>query len=249
MNNDDIKSIHQNRSLLSRFACLIANILSFILTIYTFLSLILPGKLKIQQVFYQASCWGSIVFDFFMILKRNKSSKNKSKSLYYNIYVHHFINDLTICFAKFNSILFLISKLPIYLYRISKCFDLYISKKQSTFPTFLFHFVRNILKSVKLQVLRATMEILLFFYLFIQIIFTLQVTAVIAFLTDFLIFILLAYRVDPYHRIVWRYIIDTIDTEALVRTEKLKNLVYSNLVICDNVEFFGKMLYPIPYMY
>ena len=228
------------------------NLLSPFLLIVSFVTIFLSYQSNFGKYILKISLFGPILFDQLILIKHLFSSKEgKLKKIYYDIYFHHFINDLCIIITNSYCRLFLVSKLPNYLYRFAIALDHYVSKKSrfSGLSDIFLDFSRPILKSVKLQLFRATAEILLLPYLFVISVVYLCPKKLIAFLVDFFFFMLFAYRVDPFHRTIFQSLIDIIEREAYSRTENMKSIVYSNLFLCEKIEIIGKLFYPIPYVY
>lgn len=253
MKKKENKSNANNKSSkLFRLIRFTINSLSPFFFVASFVTIFLSYQNHFSKYLLKACLLNILIFDFLMILKHlSSSNNNKLKKLYYDIFFHHLVNDSCIIMTGSYSRLFLISKLPIYLYRFAFALDHYVSKKSklSGLSDIFLDFSRPILKSVNLQLFRATTEILLLPYLLGITFISLCPKKLIASLVDFFFFLLLAYRLDPFHRTILQTFIDKIEREAYSRTENMKNLVYSNLFLCEKIEFIGKLFYPIPYVY
>lgn len=253
MKKKNNKDYHrQSHSKLSSVINFITILITPLLLITTFMSIFITYQSDIGQWILKISLYGSIFYDFIIIIKHLQASQyNKIRTLYYDLFFHHLINDACIIITKSYSCLFLISKMPNYVYRIAIILDHYVSKKSSIsgLSDIFLNFSRPILKSVNLQLFRATTEILILPYLLGITVLSLCFEKLIAFLVDFFFFILLAYRADPFHRTIFQSFNNMFEKEAYSRTENLKNLLYSNSYICEKIEFVGKLIYPIPFMY
>lgn len=252
MKKKESQSDYNQRSKLFYFISFTISFLSPILFIISLFTIFLSYQTYFSKCMLKICLSSTILFDSLITLKHLSSSqKGKIKNLYYDIFFHHLVNDLCIIITGSSSRLFLISKLPNYLYRFAIFLDYFVSRKSklSGLSDIFLDISRPILKSVKLQLFRAITEILILPYLFGITFFSLCPKKLIALLVDFFFFILFAYRVDPFHRTIFQTFIDKIEREAYSRTDNMKNLVYSNLFLCEKIEFVGKLLYPIPYVY